>query len=52
MDSDLELKPKRGRTPVLPEEELTGLEVPPRGTPLRSSEARTSPPWVCFLQSP
>ena len=52
MVSDMELKPKRGRTPSLPEEKLTGLEVPLRGTPLYSSEARTSPSSVCFLRSP
>jgi hypothetical protein len=52
MVSDLGLKPKRGRTPVLPEEELMGLEVPPRGAPVCSSEARTRPPSVCFLRSP
>jgi len=31
MVTDLKLKPKCGRTPVLPEEQLTGLEVPLRG---------------------
>jgi hypothetical protein len=33
MVSDLELKPTRRRTPVLPEEKRTGLEVPPHDTP-------------------
>ena len=52
MVSDLELKSKRRRTPVFPEEKRTGLEVPPHGRPHCNSAAGTNLPSACFLRSP